>query len=88
MFELFEWMAAALFGGAPGQAYLGTQGDACDAHKDMARASLGAVVGMAITYGINRSLQRDFAHEWAESLRLKGTEPLREDEIAHARPRK
>ena len=79
-------MAAALFGGDAGQAYLGTQGDACDAHKDVARASLSPVVGMAITYGINPSLQRDFAHEWAESLRVKGTKPL--GEIAHARPRK
>ena len=35
IFELFEWVAAALFGGELGQAYLGTQGDVWDAHKDM-----------------------------------------------------
>jgi putative membrane protein len=82
MFELFEWMAAELFGGDLGMAYLGTQGDVWDAHKDMALASLGALVAMLITYGINRSLQRDFALEWAESLRVKGVQPLGEDEIA------
>ena len=44
MFELFEWGAAELFGGELGMAYLGTQGDVWDAHKDMALASLGAFI--------------------------------------------
>ena len=82
MFELFEWAAAEIFGGDLGQAYLGTQGDVWDAHKDMALASAGALVAMLITYGINRVLQRDFAQEWAESLRVKEPRPLGEDEIA------
>jgi putative membrane protein len=82
MFELFEWLAAALFGGDLGQAYLGTQGDVWDAHKDMALASLGAFTAMLLTFTINRSLQRDFAREWAESLRVKQQQPLGEDEIA------
>jgi putative membrane protein len=82
MFELFEWAAAAVFGGGLGQAYLGTQGDVWDAHKDMALASLGALIAMLITFAINRSLQRDFASEWAESLRVKHSQPLGEDEIA------
>ena len=82
MFELFEWVAAEIFGGELGQAYLGTQGDVWDAHKDMALASAGALVAMLITYAINRALQRDFAAEWAESLRVKETRPLGEDEIA------
>jgi putative membrane protein len=37
---------------------------------------------MLITYAINRSLQRDFAVEWVESLRVKEARPLGEDEIA------
>jgi putative membrane protein len=82
MFELFEWAAAELFGGDLGQAYLGTQGDAWDAHKDMALASLGALVCMLLTAAINRALQRDFAAEWAESLTVKQPQPLGEDEIA------
>jgi putative membrane protein len=82
MFELFEWGAAEVFGGPLGQAYLGTQGDVWDAHKDMALASLGALIAMLITFAINRKLQRDFAHEWAESLRVKGKHPLGEDEVA------
>jgi len=64
------------------QAYLGTQGDVWDAHKDMALASFGALIAMLITFAINRSLQRDFASEWAESLRVKNSQPLGEDEIA------
>jgi putative membrane protein len=82
IYELIEWLAAEAFGGELGQAYLGTQGDVWDAHKDMALASLGALLAMLVTYGINRALQRDLAVEWAESLRVKDPRPLGEDEIA------
>jgi len=82
MFELFEWGAAELFGGDLGIAYLGSQGDIWDAHKDMALASIGAVIGMTITAGLNFWLQRDFAREWLESLKIKAAAPLGEDAIA------
>lgn len=81
IFELFEWGAAEVFGGQLAMDYLGTQGDIWDAHKDMALASLGALVAMLVTAMINLGLQRDFAHEWNESLKIKGHEPLGEDEI-------
>jgi putative membrane protein len=81
MFELFEWGAAEFFGGDLGMAYLGTQGDIWDAHKDMALASLGALIAMTVTALINIALQRDFADEWNESLRIKSDQPLGEDEI-------
>jgi putative membrane protein len=82
IFELFEWAAAELFGGDLGMAYLGTQGDVWDAHKDMALASLGALIAMSSTAILNSYLQRDFAREWADSLRVKHPKPLGEDEIA------
>jgi putative membrane protein len=82
IYELLEWAAAAVFGGNLGQTYLGTQGDEWDAHKDMALASLGALLAMSITAAINWRLQRDFAREWGESLRVKRKAPLGEDEIA------
>jgi putative membrane protein len=85
LFELFEWGAAATFGGDLGQAYLGAQGDPWDAHKDMALASLGALVAMCVTAGINWRLQRDFAQEWAESFRVKRKVPLGEHAIARMR---
>lgn len=44
LFELFEWLAATVFGGDLGQAYLGTQGDIWDAHWDMALAMLGSIL--------------------------------------------
>ena len=81
MFELFEWGAAELFGGDLGMAYLGTQGDVWDAHKDMALASSGAFIAMLATVLINACLQADFAREWADSLRIKGREPLGETAI-------
>ncbi len=82
LFELFEWGAAETFGGDLGIAYLGTQGDVWDAHKDMGLASLGAVIGMTVAAVVNLYLQRDFAREWAESFRVKRPEPLGEEEIA------
>lgn len=84
LYELIEWLAAEVFGGELGVAYLGTQGDIWDAHKDMALASLGAVIAMAVTAAINARLKRDFAYEWNESLRVKSREPLGEVAIAKA----
>lgn len=81
LYELIEWGAASAFGGELGQAYLGTQGDVWDAHKDMALASLGAVIAMGITALLNWRFQRDFAAEWSESLRVKHKAPLGEDEL-------
>jgi putative membrane protein len=81
LYELIEWGAATMFGGDLGQAYLGTQGDIWDAHKDMALASLGALIAMLVTGGLNAWLQRDFAAEWIESLRVKSSRPLGEDEL-------
>lgn len=46
IFELFEWLAVILFAGDLGIAFLGTQGDIWDAHKDMLLASLGAFIAM------------------------------------------
>jgi putative membrane protein len=78
LYELIEWGAAELFGGDLGAAFLGSQGDVWDAHKDMALASLGALIAMAIAAAINATYRRDFAREWAESLRVKRAEPLGE----------
>ncbi len=82
LYELLEWATCVVFGGELGQAYLGTQGDEWDAHKDMALASLGALIAMGITAALNWRLQRDFAREWVESLRVKHKAPLGEDELA------
>jgi putative membrane protein len=82
LFELLEWATAAVFGEGLGQAYLGTQGDEWDAHKDMALASLGAFLTMCVTGIVNWRFQRDFAREWGESLRVKVKQPLGEDALA------
>lgn len=80
-YELIEWGAAEVFGGDLGAAFLGTQGDIWDAHKDMALASLGALLAMLATAALNAWLQRDFAREWSDSLRVKDRRPYGEEEI-------
>ena len=71
VYELIEWLAAVVLGGDLGQAYLGTQGDIWDAHKDMALASLGALIAMLVTAAVNYKCQRDFAREWSDSWRIR-----------------
>jgi putative membrane protein len=85
VYELIEWAVAELFGGDLGIAYLGAQGDVWDAQKDMGLATLGAVLAMAVTAALNLRYQRDFAREMAESLRVKRTAPLGEDELRRLR---
>ena len=75
IYELIEWAAAIVFGGELGAAYLGTQGDVWDAHKDMALAGLGALVAMCIVAFINWKWGRDFAREWSDSLKPKSINP-------------
>ena len=78
LFELIEWFVAEVFGGDLGVAYLGTQGDVWDAQRDMALASLGALIAMSATAFVNSRSKRDFAGEWNESLRIKSKAPLNE----------
>ncbi len=84
VYEFIEWAAAVLIGGDLGQAYLGTQGDIWDAHKDMLMATCGAFLAMSIVALINWRLHRDFAREFAASLRVKHAAPLGEEAIAAA----
>jgi putative membrane protein len=57
VYELIEWGAAEAFGGDLGMAYLGTQGDEWDGHKDMGLASLGSALSM-IAMGISARQRR------------------------------
>ncbi len=47
IYEMIEWVAAIVFGGDLGQAYLGTQGDVWDGQKDMAFAMAGSLITIA-----------------------------------------
>ena len=77
-YELVEWGAAVVFGGELGMAYLGTQGDIWDAHKDSLLATGGALVATVVIAVVHASLDRDFGREWAQSLTVKNSEPLGE----------
>jgi putative membrane protein len=58
LYELIEWAVAGLFGGDLGMAYLGTQGDVWDAHKDMALASLGALISILLLAAVHAARRR------------------------------
>src|SRR3954451_23242611 len=78
LYELNEWGAALVVGGDLGQAKLGTHGDEWDAHKDMALASIGALISIGITAPINLDLNRFIAHEWIEDMQFRVRDPLGE----------
>ena len=82
LYELLEWAAAMVFGKGMEVAYLGTQGDPWDAHKDMLLASIGALISMSVTAFINWRLQKDFAREWNASLAVRHPRPAGEEAIA------
>jgi len=81
LYELLEWAVAMILAADVGQSYLGTQGDEWDAHKDMALATAGACIAMLVTALVNWRLQRDFAQELAESMRVDTKTPMGEERI-------
>lgn len=85
LYEIVEWWCALIFGSDIGNAYLGTQGDEFDSQKDMALASLGALVSLTIVWFVHRRVARDFHAEWVASLKVKRRRPLGEEALRDAR---
>ncbi len=50
LWELVEWIYAEIDGGTAGQAFLGSQGDEWDAHKDMLLDTIGGAFAALIFY--------------------------------------
>jgi putative membrane protein len=78
IFEIFEWLVAAVVNPQAGLAYLGSQGDIWDAQKDMALAGLGAVITMTLIALVNWRYDEQFGAEFRDSLRVKNQMPLGE----------
>ena len=81
VYELIEWATALAFGGELGMAYLGTQGDIWDAHKDMALAISGAAINMLVVALINLHYKKNFGRDVHESFAVKRKTPLGEVEL-------
>lgn len=58
LYEIVEWLVAAMVAPQAGDAYLGTQGDIWDAQKDMLAAGIGALLCMSITVIVRRQRGR------------------------------
>ena len=67
IYELIEWAAAVVLGGEAGMAFLGTQGDIWDAHKDSFAAMIGALLASAVIAGFHAATVKDFARDWAQT---------------------
>lgn len=75
LYELIEWGAAVVYGGNLGAAFLGTQGDEWDAHRDMALAGLGGLIAILAILAVNFWRGYDMTLEWFRSLgRIDGPE--------------
>ena len=82
VYEIIEWLAAAIIDPAAGLAFLGSQGDIWDAQKDMLVAGLGALLALVIVFLINMYFQKEFWHELRESFHIKkGDKPLGEEKL-------
>lgn len=78
IFEIFEWLVAAVVNPQAGLAYLGSQGDIWDAQKDMGLAGLGALITMTLIALVNWRYDDRFGAEFRDSLRVKNQMPLGE----------
>ena len=85
LYELLEFAIAIFAAPEVGQSYLGTQGDEWDAQKDMALATLGGLIAITVTALVNWRYDRDFAKEFAASLRPDGSKPLGEARLRELR---
>jgi putative membrane protein len=58
LYEIIEWIYAALEGGSAGAAFLGSQGDIWDAQKDMTADISGAIFAIAV-FMVRRAVTKD-----------------------------
>jgi putative membrane protein len=68
LYELIEWGAVVAYGGDLGAAFLGTQGDEWDAHRDMALAGVGGLFAALAVLAVNRLQRRDVTLHWFAQL--------------------
>jgi putative membrane protein len=59
IYEMIEWLAVLLFNPDLGMAFLGTQGDIWDAHKDTLGAIIGAILNLLFYRYYERLMERN-----------------------------
>lgn len=82
IYEIIEWLTAAVVAPAAGDAFLGSQGDIWDAQKDMVLAILGAAIAMIVVAYYNYRYNKKFGKEMKKSFSVKIKEPLGEVRLA------
>jgi putative membrane protein len=83
LYEIIEWRSAAHLPADLGLSFLGSQGDAWDAQKDMTLAGIGAVIAMIIVFLVRLRYDKDLWREIKSSFaKKKNDAPLGEEWIA------
>ena len=75
VYEIIEWLTAAIVDPEAGAAFLGSQGDPFDAVKDMALAGAGALLCMLVVAAVNWRYNKRFADDWKGSFDVHRPEP-------------
>ncbi|MFK4134737.1 DUF2238 domain-containing protein [Pseudomonas luteola] len=71
VYELIEWIGGAYLGGDAAKAFVGAQQDPWDSQKDMAMATVGAIVMLLGAATVNVFHRQDFALQWANRYKQR-----------------
>ena len=71
VYELIEWIGGAYLGGDAAKAFVGAQQDPWDSQKDMAMATVGAIVMLLGAATVNAFYRQDFALQWANRFKQR-----------------
>lgn len=71
VYELIEWIGGAYLGGDAAKAFVGAQQDPWDSQKDMAMATVGAIVMLLGAATVNAFHRQDFALQWANRFKQR-----------------
>jgi putative membrane protein len=80
IYEIIEWLGAAIIEPEVGLAFVGAQGDVWDAQKDMLLAGIGSLITMLVTFFINLHYKgKAYRKEIRQSFHIpRDDEPLGE----------
>ncbi len=74
VYEIIEWLTAAVINPAAGIDFLEVQGDIWDAQKDMLAAGIGATISMLVVAAANFYYDKHFQRKLKDSFKISDAE--------------